>query len=222
MSAERNSQELWGKRAIAFDMLARAFYEPTEGLAMVITSGRWRDALLAIAHEFEFTDLASCPQFLKGDEEDPGVLHRWLRIEWTHLFAGVSDAIAPPYEGVWRARDEGVPPVLFANPHTIEVERFCGECGLERSKDRHEPFDNIATELEFLRNLACAASGIFPNSMSIPLSELPGGSPESAYALFVERHAKVWMPSFAEAVIKEGRMLFYKDMAAFLKKMVES
>ncbi len=67
-----------------------------------------------------------------------------------------------PYEGVWRAADDGVQALLFVNPHSMEVERFMRSCGLGRPEGTNEPLDHVATECELLEHLALRAAGAEP------------------------------------------------------------
>ena len=71
---------------------------------------------------------------------------------------GAPEAACSPYEGVWRAKAEGVQPLLFVNPHSMAVERFCKACGLGRPEGTNEPLDAVWTELELLEYLALRAA----------------------------------------------------------------
>ena len=57
--------------------------------------------------------------YVGADEE---VLFHRLRTEATRLFVGAPNPVASPYEGVWRAEDDGVQPLLFVNPHSMDVD----------------------------------------------------------------------------------------------------
>ncbi|MEI3231974.1 MAG: molecular chaperone TorD family protein [Gordonibacter pamelaeae] len=61
---------------------------------------------------------------------------------------GAPEPAVSPYEGVWRAADDGVQALLFVNPHSMEVERFMRACGLGRPEGTNEPLDHVATECE--------------------------------------------------------------------------
>ncbi|RDB62566.1 molecular chaperone TorD, partial [Eggerthella sinensis] len=50
---------------------------------------------------------------------------------------------------------------------------------------------------------------------------LPGGSPQAAYAAFLDAHARRWMPAFAAAVRAEARAPFYGAAARLLAAVVE-
>ena len=133
---------------------------------------------------------------------------------------GAPEPAVSPYEGVWRAADDGVQALLFVNPHSMEVERFMRSCGLGRPEGTNEPLDHVATECELLEHLALRAAGAEPPEGAPAGSGLPGGSPAAAYGAFLEEHARAWMPRFAEAVAAESRIPFYCDAAAFLGALV--
>ena len=79
--------------------------------------------------------------------------------EWGEAADEIAGALAcSPYEGVWRAKAEGVQPLLFVNPHSMAVERFCKACGLGRPEGTNEPLDAVWTELELLEYLALRAA----------------------------------------------------------------
>ena len=107
--------------------------------------------------------------------------------------------------------------LLFVNPHSMEVERFCKACGLGRPEGTNEPLDHVATECELLEYLALLAGGLAAPAEGAPAPEaLPGGSPAAAYHEFLREHALTWMPRFAEKTASEARLPFYRAGAHLL------
>lgn len=148
-------------------------------------------------------------------------LLRSLRVEATRLFVGAPEPAVSPYEGVARALAEGARPLLFVNPRSMDVERFVRSCGLGRPEGANEPLDHVAAECELLSYLASLAAGA-PAPAGAPCgAALPGGSPQAAYAAFLDSHARRWMPSFAAAVRAEARAPFYGAAARLLVAVVE-
>lgn len=210
----------WHVRATAWELLALAFRYPDEALADAVASGEWAEAACEVAGAL---GLALPEGF--GTRQGDGVdassadLHA-LRAEATRLFVGAPDAACSPYEGVWRARADGVRALLFANPRSMAVERFARSCGLGRPAGANEPLDHVATECELLEHLALRAAGI-PAPEGAPADAgLPGGSPEAAYGAFLAEHARRWMPAFAESLAAEARHPFYCAAAAYLGAFV--
>lgn len=213
--------EAWATRAVACELLALSLRYPDGTLAEAAASGEWLGAAREVADALAL-DLpegfgAGLPH--EGDVavvEADAVL-RELRPEATRLFVGAPDPACSPYEGVWRAQADGVQPLLFVNPHSMDVERFCRSCGLGRPEGTNEPLDHAATELELLCHLASRAAGtVDPAACAVPEADLPGGSAAAAYDQFVVEHLKAWAPQFAEKLAAEARHPLYRAVGALL------
>ena len=152
--------------------------------------------------------------------EGNAALLRALRPEATRLFVGAPEPACSPYEGVWAAEADGVQPLLFVNPRSMEVERFMRSCGLGRPEGTNEPLDHVATECELLERLALRAAGAPASEGAPDGAGLPGGSPAAAYETFLSGHAQAWMPAFAERLAAEARHPFYRAAAAYLGALV--
>ena len=208
----------WQARAAAWELAALSFRYPGAELAGAVASGEWAAAACEIAGALGL----ALPEGLGEGRPGPGPgdALRALRPEATRLFVGAPEPACSPYEGVWRAADDGVQALLFVNPHSMEVERFMRSCGLGRPEGTNEPLDHVATECELLEHLALRAAGAEPPEGAPADADLPGGSASAAYEVFLEEHARAWMPRFAEAVAAESRVPFYRDAAAFLGALV--
>ena len=248
------SADMWQARAAMCELLALSFRYPEDKvLAEAIASGEWGEAADEIAAA---GGLAWSPAAAPGAAEaaalaDPADIQKELRPEATRLFVGAPQAACSPYEGVWRATAEGVQPLLFVNPHSMAVERFCKACGLGRPEGTNEPLDAVWTELELLEYLALRAAadaaeaeGIAGDAAAVEdvvededaleefedagepgdvvaSADLPGGSPEAAWDEFMADHARQWMPQFAEAVQEESRVPFYATAANLLGAFIK-
>ena len=201
----------WATRATAWELAALSFRYPGPELEGAVASGEWAEAAREIAGALGL----ALPEGFGAGASAGG-----LRPEATRLFVGAPEPAVSPYEGVWRAADDGVRALLFVNPHSMEVERFMRSCGLGRPEGTNEPLDHVATECELLEHLALRAAGAEPPEGAPADADLPGGSPAAAYGAFLEEHARAWMPRFAEAVAAESRVPFYRDAAAFLGALV--
>ena len=121
---------------------------------------------------------------------------------------------------MWAAEADGVQPLLFVNPRSMEVESFMRSCGLGRPEGTNEPLDHVATECELLEHLALRAAGAPASEGAPDGADLPGGSPAAAYGRFLSGHAQAWMPAFAERLAAEARHPFYRAAAAYLGALV--
>ena len=201
----------WATRATAWELAALSFRYPGPELEGAVASGEWAEAAREIVGALGL----ALPEGFGAGASAEG-----LRPEATRLFVGAPEPAVSPYEGVWRAADDGVQALLFVNPHSMEVERFVRECGLGRPEGTNEPLDHVATECELMEHLALRAAGAEPPGGAPAGADLPGGSPEAAYGACLEGHARTWMPRFADAVAAESRVPFYRDAAAFLGALV--
>ena len=205
----------WGVRAAAWELAALSFRYPGAELAGAVASGEWAEAAREIAGALGLALPEGLGERLSGRSGPGDALHA-LRPEATRLFVGAPGPACSPYEGVWAAEADGVQPLLFVNPRSMEVERFMRSCGLGRPEGTNEPLDHVATECELLEHLALRAAGA-PASEGAPAdADLPGGSPAAAYEAFLSGHAQAWMPAFAERLAAEARHPFYRAAAAYL------
>ena len=201
----------WAARATAWELAALSFRYPGPELEGAVASGEWAEAAREIAGALGL----ALPEGFGAGASAEG-----LRPEATRLFVGAPAPAVSPYEGVWRAADDGVQALLFVNPHSMEVERFMRACDLGRPEGTNEPLDHVATECELMEHLALRAAGAEPPEGAPAGADLPGGSPEAAYGAFLEGHARAWMPRFAERVAAKSRVPFYRDAAALLGALV--
>ncbi len=205
----------WGVRAAAWELAAFSFRYPGAELEGAVASGEWAAAAREIAGALGLALPEGLGEGLSGRSGPGDVLHA-LRPEATRLFVGAPEPACPPYEGVWAAEADGVQPLLFVNPRSMEVERFMRSCGLGRPEGTNEPLDHVATECELLERLALRAAGAPASEGAPDGAGLPGGSPAAAYETFLSGHAQAWMPAFAERLAAEARHPFYRAAAAYL------
>ncbi len=227
------TSDQWQARAAMCELLALSFRYPDAVLAEALASGEWGEAADEIAGVvgLSWTTGAAPGAAEAAQCDDADELLHTLRCEATRLYVGTPEPVVSPYEGVWRAEDEGVKALLFVNPHSMEVERFCGACGLGRPVGTNEPLDHVATEMELLQYLAERAAIDVSDADAVDLSacpgeyvlsqDLPGGSAAAAYQQFMDEHVMTWMPRFAAKVKEETEVPFYADaadlLAAFLR-----
>lgn len=228
-------KEMWPARTAAWELLALSFRYPDAVLVDAVVSGEWVEAAREIADVLGiplpegFGSVLARP----GEEAEASSTHgpqpadraagldaadelHALRSEATRLFVGSPQPLVSPFEGVHRAAQDGVQALLFVNPHSMEVERFMKACGLGRAGGANEPLDHMASECELLMHLGMQAAGV-PAPAGAPGQEaLPGGSASSAYELFLQEHARAWMPAFAEQVRACSRHPFFCAAAELL------
>ena len=234
-ATEGNDMDIWSLKASACELSAFSLRYPTADVAGAIESGEWTAAAqeiadaLGVALPADFAaGLACCSagspvcagegsaetqenaqENTQENTQVDALLHA-LRADATRLFVGSPEPAVSPFEGVWRAADDGVDALLFVNPHSMEVERFCHACGLGRPQGTNEPLDFAPTELELLQYLASLEAGLVEPAEGAPAAaDLPGGSAAAAYGQFLAEHVSTWLPKFAEKLCEQARHPFY-------------
>ena len=227
MQGDGHSWETW---ATAWELAALSLRYPEDDvLAEAVLSSAWTGAAhevrAALGLEMPARWDDGLPHAEGGPAEgatpdDVAALRHALRVEATRLMVGAPDPAASPYEGVWRAADDGVAPLLMVSPYSMRVERFIRACGLGRPADTNEPLDHVATECELLSHLALRAAGAPAPDGAPSDGELPGGSAADAYELFVSEHARAWMPRFAATLADVARHPLYRAAGRYLAALV--
>lgn len=233
----------WQARATLCELLATSLRYPDDMLAQAVASGEWAAAAAEVAAAFGFsydieteaTSNDTDPMATRGNPlaadcdgapvGDAATMLHVLRREATRLFGTPPRTPISPYEGIWRAADDGVEGYLYVNPHSIDVERFCRACGLGRPGGTNEPLDHIATEFELLEYLSAVEAGIVA-----PVADACDLGPESplregaanAYERFAREHVLVWAGGLADALAAKTRLPFYRAVARLLSATVAS
>lgn len=112
-----------------------------------------------------------------------------------------------PYEGVWAAESDGVQPLLFVNPCSMEVERFMRSCGLGRPRG-HQRAPRPRRDRVRAPRAPGPARGRRPRLPRAPRTApaSPGGSPAAAYGGLPLRGTAP-MPASAERLAAEALSL---------------
>lgn len=232
------SADTWQARAALCELLALSFrYEEGDVLTQAVVSGEWADAAdeitAALGIDWNYDAAPSASEM--ASEADIEVFQKELRLEATRLFVGFPKAVCSPYEGIFRSKIEGTEALMYVNSHTMAVVHFCKACGLGHSEGTNEPLDAVWIELELLEHLALRSAeevmlaeaddvvSSVQEGKSIRASSatLPGGSPEAAYDQFMSDHVRSWIPQFADALLRESRIPFYRVVASLLAAFVQ-
>lgn len=134
-----------------------------------------------------------------------------LRVDYSRLFVGPFELLAPPYGSVYLERERKV-----MGDSTLDARNRYREAGLAFSGEVREAPDHIALELEFMYYL------IFREIVSIKESDLT-----SAMGCLVKQkgflaeHLGVWVAEFAERVEENASTGFYRNLATATNEFVQ-
>ncbi len=209
----------WPVQAAVYELIALTFAYPSDVLAEAVSSGEWAEAVGEIAETLGLdVSLAELNERgIYGEKGEEKTLEA-LRIEATRLFVGAPKPLVSPFEGIWRAVDDRLQPLLFVNPHSMAVERFVKSCGFGQVEGKNEPFDHVAIEFEFLQHLSMLEALM---TQVEPRIDPPEDGWAGAHDRFLSEHICAWVPRFAEKTAQESREPFFIIAAKFLDAVVK-
>jgi len=132
-----------------------------------------------------------------------------LKVDFTRLFVGPFELLAPPYGSVYLEQKR-----MVMGDSTVDVQQRYRQAGLDLSIK--EVPDHIALELEFMYFL------IFKE-----IEAIQTGNTEAAIdyqekqVSFLQIHLAVWVSEFADKVIKYSQTDFYRNLARATQFFVE-
>jgi TorA maturation chaperone TorD len=134
-----------------------------------------------------------------------------LKVDYSKLFVGPYDLLAPPYGSMYL---EGARKIMGAS--TLDVRNRYREVGLDISVDFKEPPDHIAAELEFMhylitKEVEAIKTGDFKGAMLYLQKQMK----------FLKTHLSVWVPEFTGKIEAKAETAFYKHLAKFTKIFIK-
>ncbi len=142
--------------------------------------------------------------FVAYPEED-------LLVEYSRLFVGPNELLAPPYGSVYLEEGGRV-----MGKTTLAVRKMYGEAGLSLDNDVKQPDDHISLELEFMyylihKELEAGEKGNIEQS----------GQWRNQQKLFLVSYLAPWVPAFAERIRQGTGNRFYTSLADCLEAYVK-
>ncbi len=133
--------------------------------------------------------------------------------EYSRLFVGPFDLLAPPYGSLYFQHKHPVPQIMDSS--TFDVQEAYSRAGLNVAQDFNSPPDHISAELEFMYFL------LFQEFRA-----LENNDPEEALNFknqrktFLQRHLGIWGPVFAGKVAENTKSVFYLNLARLTKEVL--
>lgn len=135
-----------------------------------------------------------------------------LEEDYTRLFIGLEQTLAPPYESVYLSPDH----IMFEK-QTLAVRRFYERFGLQAQKMGTEPDDHIGLELSFLAHLCRLASAASEANTAPSAEEI-----RETLGTFLNDHLLLWYTQFTQRVIRHARTDYYRGNAHLTRSCIES
>ena len=135
-----------------------------------------------------------------------------LLVDYTRLFLGPLETLAPPYGSAWT----GAQPNDEENPLPAVLALF-EEGGFDLDPEFRDLPDHVAVELEFLYVL----------TFNKTQAERDGKVDEAAATeqlrqRFLSEHLGAWIEPFSAAVTANAQTAFYRELAAFTQRFVQA
>ena len=205
---------LLANRLFLYSLMHKLFGgEPDQELLNILTSDSTCEAYGLLA-EAEDDVMARACKFLTEVREDmqkPEFLDR-VKNEYTVLFIGPAKLVAPPWESVYRNKQE----MLFQEC-TLAVREFYRKFNMLPENFMRVPDDGLALEIHFMSKLAQRAlDALQTDNMDLLKYYLNGQK------IFLTNHLCVWIPMFLERMAQAPTDYLYPQMCLilddFLKK----
>lgn len=134
-----------------------------------------------------------------------------LENDYTRLFIGVGETLAPPYESVYLSEEH----ILFER-ETLEVRKWYANYGLRVPQLHVVPDDHIGYELSFLARLCERAASMLESGNSEAASDVISDSRS-----FVETHPYLWVRLFVSRILEHAQTDFYPAIGLLTRALVE-
>lgn len=187
-------------RRDVYQRLSACFHLPDAGIV---------DSLDGLAHSIG----GVCPEAVEDVTRmrEQSDIER-LRIDFSSLFVGPYQLLAPPYGSVYLEGERRV-----MGDSTMDAMKRYREAGLVISQDMLEAPDHIAIELEFVYFLACGETAC------LSVADLAGAAAkEQEQRAFLQDHLGAWVGPFATQMERGAATEFYRCLARATRAFVEA
>jgi TorA maturation chaperone TorD len=177
-----------------YHCLAKLFQLPDDDVEMYVT-GLKNNLVLIEPDAIQIRDI-DCLLKTNPDQD-------LLLIEYSRLFLGPYQVLAPPYGSVYM---DGQNQVMGES--TQDVVRRYRESGLEISLSFNNPPDHLSAELEYMEFL------VYKSIAAVEIGDLDElNSLIDKQISFLTSHLGLWMPEFADRISESANLEFYRVLA---------
>lgn len=184
-------------------------FEPTNETLAAWSNETTEQALglfLPIERPAEMVDREAESAF-QQDREDP--LDQ-VKNEYTRLFVGPSDLVAPPWESVYMTSER-----LLFQESTLAVRDAYRSEGFIPAEYPHVADDHIALELDFMARLALRAQDAYERK-----NESEAVAALKSSESFLSEHLLQWVPLYLAGIRRAANARFYPVVVGRLSKFV--
>lgn len=190
-----------------FNLFTALFCQPDEDIIN-------NKVLYATTQSLLEKDYPGCLEYVKEMQEGlKNYTQQELLIEYSRLFIGPYELLAPPYSSLYFEDHK-----LLMNNVTIWVLNYYNKMELEYDLDTiKDAPDHISIESEFIYTLIFKSLDAFQKKNYEEAQHYWTGMVE-----FFNIHFKIWVPKFCDQLIDSTENKFYKPLGKYLKQFVLS
>ncbi len=204
---------LLANRLFLYSLMHKVFGgEPDQELLNILSSDSTCEAygLLSDAEDDVMAHAVKFLTELRDDMKRPEFLGR-VKNEYTVLFIGPAKLVAPPWESVYRSKEE----MLFQES-TLAVREFYRKFNMLPEGYPHIPDDGLALELHFMAKLAQKAMDALQEEKMDWFKYYLNGQ-----NIFLSNHLLVWIPKFVARMANATSDYLYPQMCLILEDFLK-
>lgn len=134
-------------------------------------------------------------------------VYQELKLDYTRLFIGLGEPLAPPWESTYFSVDQ-----LVFQEQTIQVRNWYRKFGLQTEKLHQEPDDHIGLELSFISFLSSQALEALEAGDEARFTTLIESQEE-----FLSEHTMRWALQWCKLVEQHAQTEFFRGMGLLTK-----
>lgn len=224
MSVLEEAKKVAQVRGNVYSLLSQCFFQPSEELVASITKDHLSESLqhtvgLLDGEKVE-RELVRIKDFsAKSKERLPEEILRDMKVEYNRLFVGPGHLLAPPYESVYKTKDEDTKTGVVMGDDTIAAKKLYHRAGLELDDNFRDLPDHIAVELYFMSYL-CNLESINADEGEDSIDRMT--NIKELQREFLNSHLGTWISDFSQTVDSQTNSEFYRGIANLTEKWVLS
>ena len=224
MSTLEEAKKVAQVRSSVYSLLSQCFFQPSEELLASIIQGDFGEFLEntvgILDGEKVGREIVRLKDFsAQAKEKSAEKTLQDMKVEYNRLFVGPGHLLAPPYESVYKTRNDDNKKGVVMGDDTIAAKKFYLQAGLEIDDNFKDLPDHIAVELYFMSYLCnleflSADEGEDGIAQTSNIKELQNE--------FLKSHLGTWITEFSQAVATQTNSEFYRGMVKITEEWVMS
>ena len=220
MSMTEEAKQIAKVRGSIYTLLSQCFMQPTKELVNSIIDGTLNDAFennIGLTEDkkvleklVKLKDFSTQSKKLFSEE-----VLREMKAEYSRLFVGPGHVLAPPYESVYKTKNEDNKTGMVMGDSAVAAKQFYRSADLEISDNYKDLPDHITLELHFMGHLCTLESERDEES------EGDQASVRKMQVNFLKAHLGSWVSNFSQAISQATNSPFYCGVAELTERWIK-